>query len=58
MKMEKKTYVIPSMKTVRLRHRERILASSRMTPPEEIKDYDDWLSAKESYALFEEDEEE
>ena len=26
--------------------------------PEEIKDYDDWLSAKESYALFEEDEEE
>ena len=56
--MEKKIYVSPSMKTVRLRHRERILASSRMTPPEEIKDYDDWLSAKDSYALFEEDEEE
>jgi hypothetical protein len=56
--MEKKTYVIPSMKAIGLRHRERILVSSRQTPPEEIKDYDDWLSAKESYALFEEDEEE
>ena len=54
--MEKKIYVSPSMKAVKLRHRVVIMAGS--TPPNEIKDYDDWLSAKESYALFEEDEEE
>ena len=56
MKMEKKTYVRPSMKIVRLRHRVVIMAGS--TPPNEIKDYDDWLGSKGCTVTFEDDEEE
>ena len=54
--MEKKTYVRPSMKAVKLRHRVVIMAGS--TPPNEIKDYDDWLGSKGCTATFEDDEEE
>ena len=41
--IEKKRYEKPAMLVVELQHYAHLLQASRKTPPEEIKDYDDWM---------------